>query len=189
MKELVLPIEMILFQFIFLLVAIALEARVLHRKLRIGRKTSVEYAMSMNLLAAGIGWSSFFAFQNFLPQTLKTQLLSYIFFDRPIGALPTEWNSAIVSIGVVIFFATFIIKLIGLQLLEVALENTSSQVTPASKEFRKRPGLINRHDRVIARQQPNPALAVLLANAYSYSAILLLLVLRFLQFNAFTFSL
>ncbi|MCP2731014.1 filament integrity protein FraC [Limnofasciculus baicalensis] len=189
MEKLVLPIEMILFQFIFLLVAIALEARVLYRKLRISRQTSVEYAMSMNLLAAGVGWSSFFAFQDFLPQALKTQLLSYIFFDRPIGSLPTEWHTTIVSVGVVIFFGTFLIKLIGLQLIEFALENTLFQATLSPKESRKRPGLINRHDPVVVRQQPNPALAVLLANAYSYSAILLLLLLRFLQFNAFTFSL
>ncbi|HCA98089.1 MAG TPA: filament integrity protein fraC [Cyanobacteria bacterium UBA9226] len=189
MKELVLPIEMVLFQFIFLLVAIALEARVLHRKLRIERKTSVEYAMSMNFLAAGIGWPSFFLFEDFLPQTLKTQLMSYIFFDRPISPLPREWNSAIISIGVIMFFATFLIKLIGLQLLEAALQNTPLQPTPSPKDIRKRPGLIGRRNQVIVRQEPNPALAVLLANAYSYSAILLILVLRFLQFNSLNFAL
>ena len=79
MKGMVLPLQTYLFQALFLLVAIALEASVLQRRLYLTRRTSVEYAISINLLTTVIGWLAFFLVQNLLPQPIKDQIISYIF--------------------------------------------------------------------------------------------------------------
>ncbi|MBE9127500.1 MULTISPECIES: filament integrity protein FraC [unclassified Coleofasciculus] len=190
MREAVLPLEMILFQVLFLLVAIALEARVLHRKLKFTRKTSVEYATSINLFATVFGWLTFFALAKLLPGLVKAQLVSYIFFDRFIGPQPDRWNSLVVLVGTAIFFFTFFIKLLGLQLLKAWLKASADELKPAPKLLnQRRPGLINRQEAVkTSHFDQNPALAILLANAYSYSTILLILLLRFFQFSTIQFN-
>lgn len=183
----VLPLEMYLFQGIFLMVAIALEARVFHRRLYLPRRTSVEYATSINLLATVLGWLAFFGLQNLLPLPLKDQIISYIFFDRFLGSQPESFYLTIISTGIVIFFAAFLIKLKGLQLLEAFLErapenqNSLDLQPPKLPHHRRRQGLSDRLDQTVSRRDPNQATAVLLANSYSHSAILLLLFLRFLQ--------
>ncbi|HEY9652679.1 MAG TPA: filament integrity protein FraC [Coleofasciculaceae cyanobacterium] len=183
MTDTVFPLQTILFQVIFLLVAIALEARVLHRKLRITRKSSVEYATSINLLAATLGWIGFFILQEFLPQPLKSQLISYIFFDRLLNDPLQSMNLVIAATGIGIFFASFIIKLKGLELLQALLRSPEARTTSSVSEKRTRPSLLSRMNRAIIHTDTNQAAAVLLANAYSHSAILLLLFLRFVQLN------
>jgi len=183
MTEPVLPIQTILFQVLFLLVAIALEARVLHRRLRITRKTSVEYATSINLLAAIVGWLGFFILQNLLPQPLKDQIISYIFFDRLLGPQPENFHLVIAAVGSFIFFSAFLIKLKGLQLLEAVLQSSPELQPSPTLDKRRRSAWSDRLDQAILRTDPHQATTVLLANAYSHSAILLLLFLRFLQLN------
>jgi len=187
----VVPLQMYLFQAIFLFVAIALEARVFHRRLYLPRRTSVEYAASINLLAAVIGWLAFFFLQNLLPLSLKDQIISYIFFDRFLGSQPESFYLTILSTGVVIFFAAFLIKLQGLKLLEALLDrapepqNSLELQPPKLPHHRRRQRLSDRLsdrlDQAVSRSDPNQATAVLLANAYSYSAITLILFLRFIQ--------
>lgn len=181
MTEAVLPLQTFLFQFLFLLVAIALESRVLYRRMNISRRTSVEYSTFINLLAASIGWLVFFLIQNWIPLYLKDQLISYIFFDRLLGPRPEDLTLIIAATGVVIFFSAFLIKLNGLNLIEAFLQ----EKLPGQDESAKRPWptLIHRLDNVVASPKPHYATTILLANAYSYSAISLLLFLRFLQIH------
>ncbi|HBB35026.1 MAG TPA: hypothetical protein DC064_25380 [Cyanobacteria bacterium UBA9273] len=185
MREIVLPIEMVLFQVLFLMVAIPVEARVFHRKLKLTRKTSIEYAISLNLFVTGVGWLIFFALENFLTKPLKNQMISYIFFDRPMGSLQAEWNSIIISVGIAIFFSSFLLKWIGMELLKTLLEDSPKQLTLKPMQVKKRPGLINRKAQKSLTPKKNIPFAVLLAHAYSNSIILLLLFVRFLQFNSF----
>ena len=188
MTEPVLPLQTILLQVLFLLVAIALEARVLHRRLSLTRRTSVEYATSINLLCAVMGWLGFFLLKNFLPQPLKTQLISYIFFDRLLEPLPESLSLVIVSTGIIMFFCAFLIKLKGLQLLEALLQRSPSQNSSLPPDKRRRIGLGYRLDQAIVQTNPRQATTILLANAYSHSAILLLLLLRFLSLRINTLS-
>ena len=177
----VLPLQTFLFQFLFLLVAIALEARVLYRRMVIERKASVEYATFMNLLAASIGWLVFFIVQKWIPLSLKDQLISYIFFDRLFGPNPENLTLLLVATGVVIFFSAFLIKLKGLDLLDAFLQALSQEKKQSQSGSRRSwPTLINRLDDQIAPPRPNHATTILLANAYSYSAISLILFLRFI---------
>lgn len=191
MFEPVLPLQTYLFQSVFLLVAIALEARVFYKRLYLTRRRSIEYATSINLFATVIGWLTFFFLKSFLPQPLKSQIISYIFFDRFLGSQPENFYLTIISAGVVIFFSAFLIKLQGLQLLESLLERTPERQSamelqpPKLPHNQRRQRLSDRLDQTVSNTEPSQATAVLLANAYSHSAILLLLFLRFLQLYTF----
>ncbi|MEQ9622448.1 filament integrity protein FraC [Coleofasciculus chthonoplastes] len=180
---LVLPLQLILFQVLFLLVTIALESRVFHRRLNLTRKNSVQYATSLNLWSVVIGWLTFLILGTSLPQVLQIQIVSFIFFDHPIGSQLDKADPRIIFIGIVIFFFSFLIKIIGFELIKIWIHEQPEQFDTSSDVSNKRPRLFNQPKRKITRNKPNPALAVLLANAYSYSAILLLLVLRFMDVN------
>lgn len=180
-----------LFQSVFLLVAIALEARVLYQRLYLTRRRSIEYATSINLLAAVIGWLAFFLLKDLLPQPLRSEIVSYIFFDRFLSPFPESFYLMLASTGAVVFFSAFLIKLKGLQLLEALLERTpkeqsnSEQITSNRDRNRLKRSLSDRLERAITRSDPNQATVILLANVYSYSAITLLLALRFIQTHNF----
>ncbi|MFP4099829.1 filament integrity protein FraC [Coleofasciculus sp.] len=180
----VLPLQLILFQVLFLLVAIALESRVFHRRLKLTRKNSVQYATSLNLWSVVIGWLIFLILAGLLPQFLRIQIVSFIFFDHPIGSQLDKADPRIISIGIVIFFFSFLVKVIGFEFIKIWIHDQPEQFDTSSDISNKRPSLLNQPKRKITKKyKPNPAFAVLLANAYSYSAILLLLVLRFMDVN------
>jgi len=183
MTEPVLPLQTILFQVLFLFVAIALEARVFHRRLRLTRKQSVQYATSINLLTAIIGWVAFFIIQDILPQDIRSQLIGFIFFDRLFSPRPPSLNLIIALAGVAIFFAAFLIKLKGLELLDATVRTPSEWQSSELSSDNRQAGLALRLRRAALQTNANNAMVVLLANAYRHSAILLLLFLRFLQFN------
>lgn len=178
-----------LFQSVFLLVAIALEARVLYQRLYLTRRRSIEYATSINLLAAVIGWLAFFLLKDLLPPPIRSEIVSYIFFDRFLSPFPESFYLMLVSTGVVVFFSAFLIKLKGLQFLEALLERTPKeqsnpeQITQDRNRLKR--GLSERLERAVTRSDPNQATVILLANVYSYSAISLLLALRFIQTHTF----
>jgi hypothetical protein len=182
----VLPLQTILFQLLFLLVAIALEARVLYRRLRISRKASIKYATSINLLATVSGWLVFFILvtqKNLLPLDLKDQIVSYIFFDRFLTPLPGNFYLILIATVIVIFFCAFVIKLKGLQLLEACLETSTAKKPLLPPDKQSSDTFQDRLERAIVRTDPNQAATIFLANAYSNSAIFLLLFLRFIQLN------
>jgi len=179
----VLPLQLILFQILFLLVAIALEARVLHRRLNLTRKTSVQYATSLNLWSVVLGWLTFLVLETLLPQFLRIQIVNFIFFDHPLGSQLNTPNPQLISIGIMSFCFSLIIKIIGFELIKQWIHDQPEQFKMSSDISNKRPSLFNQPKRKITNPKPNPAFALLLANAYSYIAILLILVLRFMDLN------
>ena len=176
--EPVVPLRAIAFQCLFLLVAIALEAAVLRQKLRLPFKTSIEYAASVNLLTASLGWFVLLALEPILPQGVQQQLISYVLFDRFFGE---SWNTSVVvwllAAAVLAFFGTFLTKLKGLDALRWLLneqpQSSQSQLTSRQERY----GRVRR-GRIAIAAPSRQALAVLQANALSFSAILLLLLLR-----------
>lgn len=189
MKESVLPLEMILFQTLLLLVAIDLEARVFYRRLNVGRQTSIKYAISINLLATIISWLVFFIAKNWFPQDLEEEVIGFIFFDRVSPNQTQQITLLTVSIIIAIFFATFLVKLKGLDLLQALLQDTpiledqdqdqDENQEPANKRIYWET-LANRFNQATVYTDPNQATTVLLANAFSYSGIMLILFTRFL---------
>jgi hypothetical protein len=177
----VLPLRAIAFQCLFLLLAIAIEAAVLREVLKLPYRKSVEYAASINLLSTVVGWLIFFSFEPLFPADLKLQLINCIFFD--------QWSSRIapwiILAGFATFFISFLVKLSGLDLLRLLLqdkkeEKETDQDSQAEKNRRYQNTVRARKN---AREGPNQANAILVANALSYTAILLVLFLRVVMPN------
>ncbi len=177
----VLPLRAIAFQILFLLVAIAIEAWVLQRRLRlppnqsrVSPKQAVQYASSVNLLTIVVGWFLFLSLQALLTPELKYQLLNFVFFD--------QWspNTAfwVVLSGFITFFTSFLIKLGGLVQLQQML--LTPQELEARRELDKNKHRLGVRPTKGLRTISNQANVLLLANALSYTAISAILLLRFL---------
>ena len=180
----ILPLRAVVFQALFLLTAIALEALVLHRMLSLDYKTSMQYAISINLLSTLIGWLCFFIGQPWLPATWHVQLISFIFFEH-FYADPMLLNVApvLVIFTLAMFLGTFLIKLKGLDLLELLLEKDPKPGIP----IEAKPGrLRGRKEHGVAFRANSRIYTVLVANAVSFSAILLLLFLRLVEQSYFS---
>lgn len=186
MSEAVLPIPTILFHTVFLLVTIAIEGSVFHRKFKLTRKTSIEYAISLNLYITVIGWLSFFYMQRVIPQPLKLQLLSYIFFDNTLRPTPQSFDITIILLGLGIFFATFFFKLKMLDLLQAFLQSSEEdvEISAFQSSQQRRPRLSDRLNEAIKEVTPSEATVILLSTAVSYSAISILLLIRLSQLNS-----
>lgn len=181
----VFPIKTVLFQFLFLLITISLEGLILRRLLRLGRRTSIEYSASINLLTVFLGWLTFFFILPFLPEPLRGVLISYIFFDRLIPAQIAPFYTLLVIIAFGIFLAAYIIKIVGLRILQILLGVPITKVSSiAPTKTLSNSFLPNRSpERQVLKYQANQAVAVLLANACSHTVISLLLVLIYIQIH------
>lgn len=177
--EPVLPLRAIVFQVLFLLVAIALESMVLRQRMALDYQKSVQYATVTNLLATVVGWLVFLAVEPLIEPRMQAQIMSYVLFNHLINnSLRPQMGWIILIIGLGAFFSTLVIKLKGLELLMRMLgtwkvPKKSKQLSRKERYYRSRTGLTLRQE---AASQVS--VAVLQANALSFSAILLLLVLR-----------
>lgn len=172
----VLPLRGIIFQTLLLLVAIALEAIVLRRRLRLGFQPSIRYAATINLVTVVLGWIVFLGFEPVLPAPVRTQIISYILFGNfYANSLSSSLGVIVVVAGLITFFLTFWTKATALIWLTWILGDPL--VKPISKQnvnrFRYR-----RPTTGEAETSPH-MLAVLQANAVSFTAVLLLLLLRY----------
>ena len=175
----VLPLRAIISQILLLMVAIALEAGILRQRLRLGYKPSVQYAAALNLLATSLGWITFLNVEPLLPELVRSQIISFIFFNRFfVNSLSENLPILMVIAGIGIFFVAYWIKRLGLEgLLWLMEEKTekpavSPELTRQERYERARKG---RSKRSVT---PVKTLAVLEANALSFSALLGLLLLR-----------
>jgi len=167
----VLPIGTIFFEVLFLLIAIPIEAYVLHKWLKFDKKTSVFYAIAMNVFSSVIGWNIFFLVEPILPVQIKSELISYVLFNN--FKLATT-QSLIIFTGAVIFFGTFLIKFILLKLLLISLDEGGKKPEPTMTTQRDR----WRHNSKAKLQNTNLVTTTLIANSLSYSAIALILFIR-----------
>ncbi|PSN15526.1 hypothetical protein C7293_06735 [filamentous cyanobacterium CCT1] len=174
------PLRAIAFQSLLLMVAIVLEAMVLRQQLRLGYRTSMQYAATINLLATSLGWVAFLAIEAVLPLSLRSQVISYVLFNR---FYTNDWIDTLPVIVVVVaiaaFFITYWIKLQGLLWLLQLLGQKPIDTTPEAFEDSRRQRY-ERARRAQAEQQRSNsprALAVLQANALSFTAVLVLLLL------------
>ncbi|MUG92512.1 filament integrity protein fraC [Scytonema sp. UIC 10036] len=164
------PFGAILFNFLFLLVAIPIESFILNSRLKFDRKSSVFYAIAINLFSNVIGWVVFFFSEPVLPIRVKSELINYIFFDRLQSA---NVQSLIVLTAFIIFFGTFLVKYILLRVLLLSLA-----------EFGKAPPAEPTPDKNLRRvykhklQNTSVVTSILIANALSYSFIVAVLFIR-----------
>jgi hypothetical protein len=166
----VVPLRMIIFQCLFLLMAVALEGYVLQRRLAITPRKSIEYAASVNLLSTLVGWLAFFSAEANLPLNIRLQFMNFVFFNQLSGGM-ASW---LIPSGFVTFFVSFFLKLQGLVLLQRLLEVPQQD----SERLPRFPGLDRRQPTRVGVSKE--AVAVLFANSLSYSSIALILFTRFL---------
>ncbi|MCC5656228.1 filament integrity protein fraC [Nostoc sp. XA010] len=166
------PIGGILFDFLFVLIAIPIEAYVLHNRLKFDKKTSIFYAISMNLFSSVIGWVIFFVVEPMLPIHLKSELISYMFFNNFKSA---NTQSLIILTACIIFFATFIMKFFILRVLLLSLTEpvAKKQEEPQTSQRRRLRGFST-----AKLQSTNLVVTTLIANSLSFSAITIILFFR-----------
>ena len=176
MPSTILPLRAIVFQFLFLAVAIGLETVMLHRIRRLDYKTSAQYALTVNLLSTVVGWLIFFNLQPLVPEDLRDQMISFVLFDHlEIDFSQSRTTSMIVLVSLIIFIGTFLLKLQALNLLELLLEKSV-----AEQKVDAAIGRFLRQKRTIDFQPDSKAYAIFVGNAYSFSVILFLLFVRLL---------
>jgi hypothetical protein len=166
----VMPVRAIAFQILFLAVAIAVEAMILRSRLYLTRKQSMQYAITVNLFTTILGWMVFFIAEPWLPDEWRTYLMGYIFFG--VKTIPPM----VILGGFGVFVITFLLKLQGMDWLDWMMG--ARPELPPPEERSKFRGRKRRYEGFKAL--PNRSLAVLWANACSFSAISLLLAIRFL---------
>ncbi|MDY7012435.1 MAG: hypothetical protein SVX43_02335 [Cyanobacteriota bacterium] len=173
-----LPIEIIIFQLLALLVAVAIEATVFYQRFVLTRKQSLEYSIILNIFSAIATWVLFFVLQKFLPEALRIELISFVFlgqFFRGVDIISIP--SILMLLGVFNFFFICIIELSGSSILQklASIEPTpkheSSSATAVNEKTKKgtAPVMV-----VLALDDPDKAVTLLTANTLSNGAIFLL---------------
>ena len=164
----VFPLPTILLQILLLLVTIAIEAAILHSRLLMSRKTSVEYSISMNLFSTSFFWMIFLYTQGALSPKTQIKLINYIFFNHSLidKSGYEEINQILLIVGVVSFFMICLIEYKLVDILQAILEpetlqRTSDGDAPLSLME------ANRKNRAKRRLDNRKLNAVFLANALS----------------------
>ncbi|MCT7955637.1 filament integrity protein FraC [Laspinema palackyanum] len=169
----VFPLPTILLQTFFLTISVAIESSVFYARCQVSRKTSVEYALTINLISACVGWIFFFYIEPVLSPPLKIQLVTYVFLNK----LGEGGLSLIFIIGFFVFWANFSIKLISLNLFNKLVDYAYPLQPEAELEENSR-YYTRKVKKAPERRQ---AMAVLWGHSYSHSVILLVLWLKNLQ--------
>lgn len=172
----VFPLRAIAFQIVFLLMAIAIEATVLHKRLNIPPKQSVQFAASLNLLTTVLGWLVTFLLLGtaaVLPtpllMELKMALMNFIFFD--------QWANGTAELLIMICFITFFVSLGVKWLGLVGLDWLMKKDLPEAPKVVAETSVFTSPQRKPREFRPRLN-TTLVANASSYSAILIALLLR-----------
>ncbi len=167
----ILPVGVILLEFLFLLTAIPIEAYVFHKRLKFDKKTSIFYATSINLFSSTIGWIIFFVLEPILPINLKSELISYIFFHTFRSA---NTQAFLILTAFIIFFITFFMKFFLLRFFVMSLKEDFLKIPENTPENNR---LKSRRTSVARLQSTNLVTTILIANSLSYSVITLIIFL------------
>ncbi|MDZ8055613.1 MAG: filament integrity protein FraC [Aulosira sp. ZfuVER01] len=166
------PVGAVLFDLLFLLMAISIEAYCFNSRLKFDKKTSIFYAISINLFSSVIGWIVFFMIEPILPVDLKSELINFVFFNS--FKLPNT-QTLIILTAFIIFFGTFIVKFFLLRLFSLALNEDFGKKTEESPNFERQKWRYMTRAKLMSN---NLVSTMLIANSLSYSAITLVLLIR-----------
>jgi hypothetical protein len=168
----VLPIGTILFELLFLLVAIPIEAYVFHSSFKFDKKSSMFYAIVINVLSSVAGWIMFFLLEPILPLEIKSEIINYVLFNT---FKSSSIQSFVVLTGFIIFFTTFLFKFSLLKgLLFILNDSVKTEEITLSVSRRERWHINNK----VKLLNTNLATTTLIANSLSYTAITLILLIR-----------
>ncbi|MCE2698420.1 MAG: filament integrity protein fraC [Nostocales cyanobacterium LE14-WE4] len=170
----ILPIGAIFFEILFLLIAIPLEAYILNRWLKFDKRTSIFYAIALNVFSSVIGWIVFFTVEPILSIAIKKELINYVFFnklqDPSIGTI-------IVLLSFTIFIATFLVKFLLMKILIIFMGEGGKKTETEIISSQQRASYMN----MAKLQNTNLITATLIANSLSYTAITFIILIRSLS--------
>ncbi len=167
----ILPIGAIFFEILFLLTAIPVEAYVLNKWLKFDKRTSIFYAIALNVFSSVIGWIVFFAAEPKLPIALKAELINYVFFNK---LQDPSISTMIVLLSFTIFLATFLVKFLLLKILIIFMNEGGKKPETEIVSPQQRTSYMN----MAKLQNTNLITATLIANSLSYSAITFIIIIR-----------
>jgi len=168
-----LPIGVMLFNLLFFLIAIPIEAYVFNRRLKFDKKTSIFYAIATNLFSGTLGWVIFFFLEPILPPELKSELINYVFFNN---FRYSNTQATLIFTTFIIFFATFLMKFLLLQLFVLTLSEAGWKKPEITETSQRRQ--LRRTSPSIKLQTTNLVTTTLIANSFSYTAITIVLLIR-----------
>ena len=166
----ILPIGAIFFEILFLLTAIPVEAYVLNKWLKFDKRTSIFYAIALNVFSSVIGWIVFFIVEPMLPIPIKAELINYVFFNK---LKDPSISTMIVLLSFTIFIATFLVKFLLMKILIIFMDEgkkTQTEITSSQQRVN--------YMNVAKLQNTNLITATLIANSLSYSAITFIILIR-----------
>jgi hypothetical protein len=170
----ILPIGAVFFEILFLLIAIPLEAYILNRWLKFDKRTSIFYAIALNVFSSVIGWIVFFTVEPILSIAIKKELINYVFFnklqDPSIGTI-------IVLLSFTIFIATFLVKFLLMKILIIFMGEGGKKTETEIISSQQRASYMN----MAKLQNTNLITATLIANSLSYTAITFIILIRSLS--------
>jgi len=174
----VLPLRAVMFQLLFLLIAISVEAFIIQQKMILTRRVSIQYAASLNLLSTILGWLIFFFLHPLLPLDWQKQLINFILF----GHFATKSGLPLVMIffdlglfTLLTFLLILVIEFIAIELLmnlnSISKDaqfngQTISQSDSGEKKSVRRENI----DHYLER---NKSKSLFIANVYSQTLILI----------------
>jgi hypothetical protein len=167
----ILPIGAIFFEILFLLTAISVEAYVLHKWLKFDKRTSIFYAIALNVFSSVIGWIVFFTVEPMLSIPIKAELINYVFFNK-IKA--SSISTMIILLSFTIFIATFLVKFLLMKILIIFMGEGGKNTQPEISSSQQRASYMN----IVKLQNTNLITATLIANSLSYSAITFIILIR-----------
>ncbi len=176
----ILPLRMVTFQILFLLVAVALEAGILRQRLRLGFQTSVQYALVTNLAAIVCGWLAFLILEPLMPLEIEAQIINYVLFNQLLlNGWTTEIGAILFGIGLIAFFGTFFIKAKGIEFF-LRSDDAWGPLTKKGPRLPRDERYARARGTGLEVGQSNARFidTMIQANAASFSAILLLILLR-----------
>ncbi|WP_410253451.1 filament integrity protein FraC [Sodalinema sp.] len=179
----VLPLRAIASQILLLLVSVAIESTVFHRRLAISRRMSVQYALVIDLLCIILGWIGFFILvDNFATHPWVIQVMGYLFTGRFVARPGYDGIEPVLAIAtIIVFFASFFIKSQCLYLLQrFKIISLESQVFYEHFNSSKTERLIRYEIRVDQDR------TILLGHGLSHGAIFILLVVMILGLGVAT---
>ncbi len=176
MNVYLLPFKVISTQALLLLFIIAIESVVLRRRLKFSPRKSVEYSMSLNLLSLVVGWLVFFSGLALLGNSpsaneVETDLINLLFLN---GQLPNTFLWIVIT-GFITFFVTVFIEISGFVQLE-QLRGEHKQIEMRYGQRKPRFPMGYRREAMSGQPETKPAYAILIANATSYSLMLIVLI-------------
>ncbi|HLO88227.1 MAG TPA: filament integrity protein fraC [Nostocaceae cyanobacterium] len=167
----VLPLGTVLFQLLFLLAAIPIEAYILHSWLKFDKKTSTFYSIAMNVFSSVLGWIIFFTAEPLLPVQFKSEIINYVFFNR---FKSRDIQSLLILSSFIIFFTTFLMKFFLLKFLMISLDDLGKKAEAAETSQRQ----IKRISEQVKVQNTTLVTTTLISNSLTYTAITILMLIR-----------